>query len=445
MLEFVPTRRWLWILFFILPMVARAEGLEQLIAEAVSTHPSVQSSLAQARAAQAGINSARWQFFPTPYTNVQSVSAGSNDPSFQGDNYVATVGFSQPLWSGGRLSAGLSKARSGFSASVAAVTQSQQDIALQVVQVYGEWFAAFLKRKAWEESLQSHLRLQSQVSRRVEEGLSAKSDLALAQGRLESTRAEVSTVVAQGTVALSRLSQLVGRKLQSNTLARKHSEPRISQQSINELKNQALLLSPAIKRALAQVLAVKSEIAERKADYWPEVQLRAEHQRGSFTSQNADSENRVFIDLNSRFGAGFSTASNVREARMRLDAALAGVDEQRRAVREQVIADYALMSSFEIRVVALQSALITAHEVSESYRRQFLAGRKTWLDVMNAARDQVGTEVRLADAQASQQTVIWRLVIFTQGISSIDLSSAPLASFGASFKRYTPPSIRQAS
>lgn len=130
---------------------------------------------------------------------------------------------------------------------------------------------------------------------------------------------------------------------------------------------------------------------------------------------------------------------------MRLDAALAGVDEQRRAVREQVIADYALRSSFKIRVVALQSALTTAHDVSESYSRQFLAGRKTWLDVMNAARDQVGTEVRLADAQASQQTVIWRLVIFTQGLSSIDLPSAPLASVRLSSKRHTPPSIRQTS
>ncbi len=443
--EFVPTRRWLYVLVFILPMTARAEGLEQLIAEAISTHPRVQSSLAQTRAAQAGINSARWQFFPTPYTNVQGVSASSNDPSFQGDDFVATVGISQPLWSGGRLSAGLSKARSGFSASVAALAESQQEIALQVIQVYGEWLAAFLKRKAWENSLQTHLRLHNQVSRRVEEGISAKSDLALAQGRLESTRAELSTVIAQEAVALSRLTQLVGRKLQPNILARKRSEPRLSQQSINELKNQALLLSPAVKRALAQVLTAEADIAERKADYWPEVQLRAEHQRGSFINQNADSENRIFLELNSRFGAGLSSASNVKEARMRLDAALAAVDQQRRAVREQVIADYALRTSFKIRVAALQSALTTAHDVSDSYSRQFLAGRKTWLDVMNAARDQVGTEVRLADAQASQQTVIWRLVIFTQGISSIDLSSAPLASFGASFKRYTPPSIRQAS
>ena len=61
----------------------------------------------------------------------------------------------------------------------------------------------------------------------------------------------------------------------------------------------------------------------------------------------------------------------------------------------------------------------TAQNVSESYGRQFLAGRKSWLDVMNTARDLVSTQVQLADAEASQLTVSWRLAVITQGAQSL--------------------------
>jgi adhesin transport system outer membrane protein len=51
-----------------------------------------------------------------------------------------------------------------------------------------------------------------------------------------------------------------------------------------------------------------------------------------------------------------------------------------------------------------------------SYYRQFLAERKTWLDVMNSARDLVGVEVQLANSEAATLVVPWRLLLFAQGL-----------------------------
>jgi adhesin transport system outer membrane protein len=61
--------------------------------------------------------------------------------------------------------------------------------------------------------------------------------------------------------------------------------------------------------------------------------------------------------------------------------------------------------------------------VSGSYERQFLAGRKSWLDVMNAARELAQTETQLADLVSTQVLVTWRLVLNTGGVDAIAKAS----------------------
>jgi adhesin transport system outer membrane protein len=54
-------------------------------------------------------------------------------------------------------------------------------------------------------------------------------------------------------------------------------------------------------------------------------------------------------------------------------------------------------------------AIISAREVLASYERQFTAGRKSWLDVLNALRELTQSEIRLAQAQASATAGLYRL------------------------------------
>ena len=55
-------------------------------------------------------------------------------------------------------------------------------------------------------------------------------------------------------------------------------------------------------------------------------------------------------------------------------------------------------------------------QVFESYSRQYLAGRKSWLEVMNASREIAQGEIQLAEAQASHVVVTWRLAIVAFGL-----------------------------
>ena len=123
--------------------------------------------------------------------------------------------------------------------------------------------------------------------------------------------------------------------------------------------------------------------------------------------------------MRSQFGAGLSSYSGIAEAQETVSAALAFRRSAELSIREQVRSDLALLNSFEIRLPALQEATRTAIEVYESYQRQFLTGRKSWLDVMNSARDLQQARLQLADVTAGHLTLSWRLYVLANPLQVI--------------------------
>jgi outer membrane protein TolC len=61
----------------VLPLSVHAQVLEQLIASALASHPSAQGQRALVQSAEAGVDSARWQFYPTPSVSVETANASA--------------------------------------------------------------------------------------------------------------------------------------------------------------------------------------------------------------------------------------------------------------------------------------------------------------------------------------------------------------------------------
>jgi adhesin transport system outer membrane protein len=192
----------------LLPALVQAQtSLPQLLSAVLATHPAVQGQRAQLQGAQAGVDSARWQFYPTPSVSVETAAAGASDRLYQGDRLVTTLRLQQPLWSGGRLGAGTDKAEATLAATQATLEDTRLQLGLRVLQAYGDWWGAQAKAQALARSLATHERLRQQVGRRIQEGVSAQSDLVQAVARLEAVSAEAAAGMAGGEVLGSELPQ----------------------------------------------------------------------------------------------------------------------------------------------------------------------------------------------------------------------------------------------
>ena len=401
---------------------AQAESLPRLLGEALKFNPSVASSQARVRSAELGVESAEWQRYPTPFFNIE---ASGDDAAAQRDDeedYVASIGVEQPLWTGGRLVAGVKKARAAHGSSLADAQAARQQVALDVIEAYGGWLSAQLKYQAWAQSRDTHEALREKVRRRAEQGVSSASDLALADGRLASTRADLNAAKAQEHVARLALARLLGRSIKTAIQPSSHEEaPQLQHADVNALLRQAQSQSPSVSRATAELAVIDAEIGESESNLWPDVYLRLEYRHNGQVASNGERSSgaRVSLGMRSKLGAGFSSLTNIGALQAQHAAVLTDIEIQKRFVDEQVSADLAMLRSFIPRLKALRLSLEVAETVSESYGRQFLAGRKSWLNVMNAARDLVNTEVQLGDAAGAALAVSWRLAVVTRGIDAV--------------------------
>jgi adhesin transport system outer membrane protein len=167
------------------------------------------------------------------------------------------------------------------------------------------------------------------------------------------------------------------------------------------------------------VKAARAEIKSRRAQTRPDVFLRFERQFNNVQFANQGPESRVLVGVRSQLGAGLSSFSGIAEARESVSAAIAFRRSAELSIREQIRSNLALLESFDVRLPALQEATSTANEVYESYQRQFLTGRKSWLDVMNSARDLQQARLQLADITAARLTLAWRLHVLTNPTATI--------------------------
>ena len=137
---------------------AQSIVLSELLELTVRHHPAVLTQKSFVAAAQQGVINARWQYFPTPSISLQGAQASSSDPSYSGDSHVTVLALSQPLWTGGCIEAGVDKAQAYAQSANASLAESQQQLAIRVVQAYGDWLSAYRKHAAYQVGLDQHTR-----------------------------------------------------------------------------------------------------------------------------------------------------------------------------------------------------------------------------------------------------------------------------------------------
>jgi adhesin transport system outer membrane protein len=408
-------------LVLLFPVVIHADSLEQLITDTLKEHPAIRNQKNQKAAAEATVETAKWQYYPTPSVNVQSkYSNPKTDSSYRGDPVAVTLDLQQPIWTGGQLTAGLDKANAGVELSNAALEEVRLQIATRVVQSYSDWLAAYQKIQLYNESMQTYVHLNDMVKHRVEEGASSESDLVLVVSRLKSLAGDTAIAKAQMNTAIGQLEQLLNRHLSNEQLSESIAEPKPIKYDLPVLMDQAILANPTIQKSKAQAQVQLAMIDASQANLSPQVYVRAEQQFGNIAFQNAGNDPRIFLGVTTSFGAGLSTLTAIDSAKAQYQAALADVDAQSLIVNNQVISDFSLASSAEIRLQALKQSQQASEDIFKSYDRQFLAGKRTWQDTLNAVRDLISIGTQIADTQSSQLSSTWRLEIYSQGVQSVE-------------------------
>ena len=382
-------------------------SFEQVLQAAMRGYPSLLGKRAQQRAAQADLEGAKWQRYP-------SFTAETGAPSDGGSS--GTLRVDQTLWSGGAVDAGIASAGSKLDSAGAAIDEERLSLTLRVIAAYTEALRQDGRRLHAARGVDEHRRLLDMIKRRVAHSVSSQTDQLLAESRLYQADNDLSVAEQALRNALSQLSILAGRAV-NDVSALGLSAPDLPD-NVEALMPQALAFSPTLRRLAYDENTAAADIDAKKAVYMPKVLFRLEKNIGNQLGQNNGA--RAMLVLQAQPGAGLSAVSGVDAAvASREGARLARADAER-SVREQLALDWHDWTGSSQRLHNADAARSTADDVFESYTRQYVAGRKTWNDVLNAVREATAAQLALEDVRAAALAAGLRLAAESGNLRTMD-------------------------
>ena len=375
----------LGVLWLLSGAASAAEEFDLLLQQALATHPAVEGRRAAMEAARADREGTEWQMYPSPSFTGQA--GGTGLPGHSG-----LFALEQPLWTGGRISAGIRAAGFREAAAEAAVIEAKQTTGLRVISAYTEVLRQRQRQGYARASVDEHDKLFALINRRVRQEVSPPADRDFAQSRLSQAATDLSLTIQGLQTSQATLSQLVGRAVFEVEDVR--LDGRTIPATLDDAVSRALANSPVLQRLDQSALAANEDIASKRAVILPQLAFRLEKQVGTLP------DNRALLVLRAQPGAGLSAGSAIAAAQRRYQEARLAKDEAERGLREQVQTAFTEWRAAQVRLESTRLSTGMAVAVFDSYTRQYVTGRKTWIDVLNAVREVSQSQFTLADAEA---------------------------------------------
>ncbi len=378
----------------------RSLTLLELLDNASYFYPSLRAARVEARASTEDTVAVRRQRWPT--VSVTTESQTGNLRSYP----TSAVQVQQTLWDFGRLSARISEAETMANISLLNVYLQQQDLFLQIISAWQSMLAGRERVKVAESTLERLKAYQAQMRRRVEAEASPRIDLELVDARLLQTEVELTTAKTSLQVAITRLEQLTGlEQLQSriqDAAPMPGLKDTLSFTDLVKTTDWTYIASqgPLVAKARAQLRQAHTRLEGKKSEAWPQVYVRAYKPLNTIPSSN-DTSATAFVGMSYSPGAGFSTLAEARALGTRITGAELSVESALLEMQQTLQSDREEFVNSRLRIMALEKAVDGSELVLASYKRQFEAGKKTWLDLLNAVRELAQNQYSQADAQAT--------------------------------------------
>ncbi|HWK37123.1 TolC family protein, partial [Sphingomonas sp.] len=366
--------------------------LENAIHLITRNYPTALAARARIRAALADIRTAKWARFP-------SLSA---DLSYLDDSRrpEPNLAVDLPLWTAGRIGANIRRARSAEQAAVAGYSEALLTLAVTASDTYFQIARLAREEDLLRDSLTQHQKLVDTMARRVDQEVSPLADLELAKSRAAQVAQDLTTTRSQRLTAIRVLAELIDDADYKLGLVPAY-HPDIEMANREALTAEALDYDPTLKRLGYETDTLKHEADIAKAQILPQL-------NGQYVYSDLYGS-RVGVALKMQTSNGLAQFSALESARLRVDAANQQTRVAQQQLKSQMASDVIAYEASRSRASISRGASDAADRVSDSYMRQFIAGRRSWLDMMNALREAVNAQIGQADAEITAMAAAVRL------------------------------------
>lgn len=371
-------------------------ALDEAVNLVTKNYPSALSARAALQAAASDVSSAKWLRFPSLSGNLAYLD-DERGPTPQ-------VIVEAPIWAGGRITSNIRRARAEEDVSSARYVEIVQELARTTSRAYFEVARLTQREQLLESSLKEHVALVETMERRVAQEISPQADLELARSRAAQIEQDYTVTSSQRRTTLRVLAELIADSTYDLGPLPQY-DPEVPLTNREALEDQAIAYSPTIKRLNGQADVARAELDSRRAELFPQV--------GAQYSYDDVYGSRVGVVVRAQNSGGLSQFSDVNSARLRIQSALETIRVSEQQLRRDIESALIQYDAAKRRAEISESAATTAARVSASYTRQFIAGRRSWLDVMNALREAVTAEIGRTEAEVTVMSTATDLLLLS--------------------------------
>jgi outer membrane protein TolC len=383
---------------------------ESIFARAVEVSPSVKSARGRLLEAQAKLGENVAQGRPQLSLNgAGSLSHGTQpagQPSQTFSTWQGTMTLALP--NPARTSATLAGARAQLTIAKVGVARARADIAFRSQDAYYGLLRAQDALVAAEQNQQQAELQLADTRKRIDAGDIPEADALRAQIPVAQSRAAVTRAQNALRVARQTLNSLLGQPLATEESVATTAPTSTFSLPRDEVARLALLNSPDVLEATANVDVARSalQLARRSGD--PSVELSGSH---THTSDPTTYTNLSSLGLGVSiplFDGGVAR-QQVRGAQAQLQQAESALILSRQQTTLAVEAAYADMESSLSDLASSQQVLAIAIQSSEKAHQAYLAGLTTTRDVLEAQRALAQARIDLNNAKYSCALAVARL------------------------------------
>ena len=401
---------------------ASAETLADAIALAFQTNPTLQQQRANLRFVEEGYVQARAGYRPT----VSGVATFSYNRTGQGRTQTTTgvnipipgsdsrglsggVQLSQSLYSGGRISAGVTAAEADILAERETLRQTEADVLQQAITAYVDVRRDLQSLAIRKENVAVLKRQVDETRIRFDVGEVTRTDVAQSEAQLASAQALLAT--AQAQLALSRASYAAVVGQSPGDLAQ---EPQLKlPPTIDEAFDTAMIYNPNIRSADYSRQGAGARLAAAKAERRPSVSLSST--LGYSTNQPTAAGGRFngngFENDDFRLGSSTSITvrqplfagglidSGIRQSVERENFFIIQTEGARRTTTQAVAQSWNQLLSSRANIAANAEQVRAARVAFEGAQAEQAVGLRTTLEVLTAQQVLRDAELSLVNAR----------------------------------------------
>jgi outer membrane protein len=383
---------------------ASAETLQEALALAYQTNPTLLAQRANQRALDESIPQARSSYRPT--VNV-GIGASYTRTDIKGvdvtdvDNASLEVSLSQTLYSGGRIGHAVSAAEANVLAGRENLRAVEQQVLASVIQAYVGVQRDMQILQIRQDNLAVLRRQLDESNARFEVGEITRTDVAQSESRLASSEADLANAQAQLSVSRAAYAAVVGQA--PTNLVTPPELPGVPT-DFEQALDVGLVENPSIVAADYTLQAAEARVAAARSAYLPQAGLTASY-GGSGDLSQFDLADRSSLTVGAQISVPLFTgglnASRVAQALETANAAKISIDGERRGVLQDVSSAYAQVISTKATVTAGNEAVRAATVAAEGVRQEAQVGLRTTLDVLNQELELRAAQVQLVSAVAN--------------------------------------------